>query len=105
MAMQVNKRHVRVGPSQTAGHTAILTGGRGLEPIQRADLGALGPTQAARSRSKNCGPFSRKIVKRRKLLVAGAVHHVAVFVKQRGQNLEHARAALPERDAAVELAN
>jgi len=29
MAMQVNKRHDRVGPSQTAGHTAILTGGRG----------------------------------------------------------------------------
>jgi hypothetical protein len=31
------------------------------------------------------------------------VHHVAVFVKQRG--LEHARAAFSERHVAVELAN
>ena len=31
------------------------------------------------------------------------VHHVAVFVKQRGQHLEHARSAFPERHVAVEL--
>jgi hypothetical protein len=38
-------------------------------------------------------------------LIEEDVHHVAVFVKQRGQHLEHARAAFPERHAAVEPAN
>ena len=36
-------------------------------------------------------------------LVKENVHHVAVFVKQRCQDLEHARAAFPERHVAVEL--
>jgi succinyl-CoA synthetase beta subunit len=31
------------------------------------------------------------------------VHHVPVLVKQRGQNLQHARPAFPERHVAVEL--